>query len=429
MGGKKKEKIIKEEKKLDDDCKSKWIYYDKKLIYYCPIHEKYFEKECQFYKDPEIAKLPILDKNGNFKYPQTPILPLETIPEGFLAEKLEFTHIVVDSHRLVVNSQGVVVNFTQLVVKLSDVGLSQKKIAKKLGVSQQYICKVLKPFKGKGITERFHNFRIKFKAITNFDAIVLPEIKLNNGVSYKKIELQDYFIQVFRKSIIIVFKEYNNIVGLDVVSAQNKAYKMIEEVISRLPKEIVITDKVEEVVGRHNAFVNHPSAKYDLKIYDDEGKLRIISDHSKGKLEKETVNAEFCITDSKKIERHDKDMILKDGYTHSEAKTKIDGLEGLVIQSTTELTNVINTMKTDALVPLTAQLQLHLGVLGEIKEGTIEQKEATKQTNEVLKNIDASIHRFSKVTEKLNANISSKKTSRQTSKAHRIKAIKTKYGW
>ena len=149
------------------------------------------------------------------------------------------------------------------------------------------------------VFERYHNHGVKFDAVIDWDSLFkFPEFRLNNNVSYRRIDLPLGIVKVFKRSILITLRSSEDIKGLLVEEAVKVADSKIAECIKLLPSSIIISSSV--VVSRHNAFVNDPIAKAcpdPLKVIVN-GETRFISDKSKGFDEAEFVSKDFAVSDS-----------------------------------------------------------------------------------------------------------------------------------
>lgn len=201
--------------------------------------------------------------------------------------------------------------------------------SKNLHKKRRYVRKVKD-----SIFERYHNHGVKFDAVVQWDHLFkYDEVRLNNNVSYKRIDLPLAIVKVFKKSILVTLRSCEDIKGLDVESASIIAQNKIVESISKLPQAIEVKDF--DVVSRHNAFVNDPLAKSFSSInVCIAGEQRIISDKSKGRDELEFVSKEWCVNDSREYEKDltaliDKGLsrdflasalndLIKDRYFHAE---------------------------------------------------------------------------------------------------------------
>ena len=162
----------------------------------------------------------------------------------------------------------------------------------------------------RSITERFHSYRKKFDAVVDWDALFqYEEVLLNNNVKFKRINLEDAIVRVFRKSILVTIRSSMEVKGLDVKTAESRSKELVMDVLSKLPKAIRVKDS-GFLSSVHNAFINHPFAKKDVKVkVNDE--VRFISDNSHGNPEFEAVNPQFAISDSEAIEEDMKCLIDK----------------------------------------------------------------------------------------------------------------------
>jgi hypothetical protein len=181
------------------------------------------------------------------------------------------------------------------------------------------------------IYERFHSFRVKFNAEIDFEGINGDFTRLRNNVGFKRIEFPEAVVQVFKKSILVILRKNQELIGLPVKEANERSKQLIRSIVARLPREIKVTDS--KLVEVHNAFVNHPIAKRDVKVKVN-NETRFISDNSKGNPEFEAVNPIHAINDSECIESDivsliDKGLsrdflasalndLIKDRYFHAE---------------------------------------------------------------------------------------------------------------
>lgn len=172
------------------------------------------------------------------------------------------------------------------------------------------------------IYERFHNFGVKFDARVDWNALFkYPVVVLNPHSYYRRLDYVTALVKVFKKSILITLRASQDIKGLPVKQAEALALSKINDIISILPKAIIISNK--NVVNTHNAFVNHPTAKYNVNVKVD-GESRLISDNSKGMIEFEAVNPVHAVSDSEKLEVLNKDIITNVWDIPSVTKSKLD---------------------------------------------------------------------------------------------------------
>jgi hypothetical protein len=208
----------------------------------------------------------------------------------------------------------------------------------------------------RNIFERFHNYGVKFVAHIKWDYLFqYPEIHLRNNVSYKRLDFPTAIVKVFKKSILVTLRASEEVKGLNVKDAEKVSKIKLNEVLDLLPKCITLADP--ELVNVHNAFVNHPTAKHNVRVVVDDH-VRLISDHSKGHLEFEAVNPDHAISDSEILEKFNEDLIVNNPDPLSVQQNKID-----------YVVNVLDRYAT--------QMELHL---------TVEQK-----TSDVLDRISQSI--------------------------------------
>ena len=197
---------------------------------------------------------------------------------------------------------------------LCDQGLSQRQIALSVGKSQQYVSKVLKRSKSEKVHERFHNFRISFKAVVPFDDLDLP-VKSLHYTKYKLFDSKEFYCMIFPRSIMIAFHKAYNIYDKKCQVANDLAISKVNLYLDQIPKGIRILDDVIKVVSRHNAFMNDLIAKSvgksgdDLKVVIDD-EVRVVVDHSKGVHELEFVNKDHLLPDSTIYENFLGDLIM-----------------------------------------------------------------------------------------------------------------------
>jgi len=159
---------------------------------------------------------------------------------------------------------------------------------------RKYVKKV------KSIYERFHNYGVKFVAIINWDDVASDIFTINANSKYKRLDFDEAIVKVFKKSILITLRKNQEITNMPVKVAEALCLSIINKIVSKLPDSIKVS--VPDVVNTHNAFVNHPFAKSDVKVsVNDE--LRFISDNSKGSPEFEAINPKFAVSDSEHIEK------------------------------------------------------------------------------------------------------------------------------
>lgn len=221
------------------NCKKDWVIKDGDLGS-CPIHKQHFwvskGQKCKHYKaDPLIA-----DEENSKK---------KDLCEKPISKNI--TKTVADKHKSVADLYG-------MVADLHEKGCGIVAIAKKLGVSHQYISKIVRSLNSRGSSrERFHNYSLTFSAIVPFDSIDLPEIKLR-GWSYKKYKDDEFFVQVMRGKVLIRY--LRDIVGDRIVKSEYDAIERIKNFIkSWNVYNITFLDYI--VSSGHNEFMNNPIAK------------------------------------------------------------------------------------------------------------------------------------------------------------------------
>ena len=159
------------------------------------------------------------------------------------------------------------------------------------------------------IVERFHSYRVKFNAIVDWVSLFpYQEFSLNNSVVYKRIDFSKAIVKVFKKSILITLRSSCDIKGLPVKEAKLKADSIVQEILTLLPKGIVVLDG--NVSSVHNAFMNHPTAKHNITV-EVNGEKRLICDNSHGVSEFEAIHPRFAISDSEALEQDNAQLIDK----------------------------------------------------------------------------------------------------------------------
>lgn len=154
--------------------------------------------------------------------------------------------------------------------------------------------------KERRVIERFHSYRVRLEAKVDWVLVNGTLFNLRNNVQFKRLDFDLAFVQVFKKSILIVLRSKAEIKGLPVREAKFKADLIIKNIIQKLPKSIQVHDP--KVSSLHNAFINHPNALRNVKV-DIDREHRFISDNSKGKPEFEAIHPSFAISDSEAIEK------------------------------------------------------------------------------------------------------------------------------
>lgn len=204
-------------------------------------------------------------------------------------------------------------------IKKADVKASQKKSVK---IGNSLTKHRLVPTNSIGsVSERFHNFRVKFKADIDWDLISEKSVRLSKNNYFKRLEFDKAIVQVFRHSILIIIRASAEIKGMFVDDAKSLSKAIIKDVIDHLPSTIRIKDS--RVVATHNAFVGHPFAKDNVSVTID-GDKRWISDNSKGNMEFEAIHPDYAVPDSRVMECFMIDLITRPFDLPSVSKDKID---------------------------------------------------------------------------------------------------------
>lgn len=170
------------------------------------------------------------------------------------------------------------------------------------------------------VYERFHNFGVRFDAVVDWDALFKFEDFSFGRTIFKRLDFPLAIVKVFRRSILVTLRASQEVKGLDVREAERVSRLKVNEVLSLLPKSIIVSNP--DTVNVHNAFVNHPTAKYNVSVSVD-GEKRLISDNSKGLAEFEAVNPKFVVSDSEILERFNKDLIVNNPELLSEQQSKL----------------------------------------------------------------------------------------------------------
>lgn len=350
------------------NCKASWKGKDIDLAY-CPIHNQYFwtrkGQTCKYYTSIS---------DGEPK-----------------SEKVMSSGFTSNSQAITSNSQGV-----------PDLSITCKP-------KRKYNRKVTN-----SIWERFHNYGVKFNAEVMWDALFkYEEVRLRNNVSYKRVDLPLAIVKVFRRSILVTLRSSKEIVGLDVRSAESKAIGMVVDTVKALPKAIVVSDS--DLSSIHNAFVNHPTAKLfkevfdrEMVVKDDVGDVHLITDNSHGRHELEYPNKDTAVDKSVWREQYEADLIFN--------KPEFPSVQGKRIESNAKdigsVKDVLSVLKDDAILPLTAQLKLHLGV------------EEKQDKNMDLMNVN--LRKQNELLERQNILL---EQSKPQSKKDKARKILDKFGW
>jgi len=407
----------------------------------CSIHNKTFltGSNCPFFLDSEIVPLTrhmeTIKPKKNFK-----ILKINSIDD--INSKKEWDKInsrsfaSAKSTNKVVSVPKMVVTSKRLVVNLHEKGCNQKDIADELGVSQQYVSKILNSLKlGSDKRQRFHNLSLTFNATFNFWQFPESEYKTIpfGHTHYKNWDNGDFHIQIFTNGRILV--RYNrDVLGLKIFNNKEEAFRRMSNFLDEWNKPFGVRFISYVESTKHNAFINHPTAKVfkekfgrEMCVRNDGGKIILLTDNSHNDKELEYPDNETCVPLSEHRENYEKDLVSKEAYFPSEVKVKLDEHE----RKFSEFMNVLDEFKRDALIPLTAQLKLHLGV--ESKQDVNMDK-----MNVVLTKIESKIDNLSsssKVSDEVSPNIPCPIPSLKTiskydvERKEKIKRFIKEYGW
>lgn len=277
---------------MDVDCRDSWSKVEKTDHSVCKIHNKLF-------KTSEGCPLtPSLPMETSKKKKEFKILKIKSVDDekqkkgwddlnkmnspGEINTK---THK--PKHKKVVTSQ-------RMVVDLHEKGLSQSKIADELGVSQQYVSKVLRKIGSGGDgkkKERFHNFSLTFNAVFNYWSFPYKDVLFGRNNQYKVFDNIDFHVQIFTNGRIMI--RYNkDVIGLKIVENEAEAIRRILEFMNEWNSSnkfgIRFIDYV--ISSGHNEFMGNAIAHrlarqgQTIKYKDrDDGKDRTIIDFSPSK--------------------------------------------------------------------------------------------------------------------------------------------------
>jgi len=327
---------------VKSDCKSSWKGKDTELAF-CPIHDEHFwimrGKYCKFY-EKETHHI-ISDGNGKI-------------------EKEKSTGFTSNSQVITSNSQA--------------------------GLDLSITCKPKRSYKKTvkdSVYERFHNYGVKFTAVVQWDALFKFEEKnLRNNVSYKRVDLPNAIVRVFKKSILITLRSSKDIHGKLVREAESIAIQMVIDAVHQLPSAIKVDER--EVASIHNAFVNHPTAKLFKQVYgremnikDENGDTHLITDNSHGH-ELEYTNKESAVPLSEHRAQYEAHLIFKKPDFPTVQDRKITDMYGL-LHKTNDLLNKGN----DATLLEIENKRLHMEVLHEMKDTMKEIRDDLRRKNRV----------------------------------------------
>ena len=213
------------------------------------------------------------------------------------------------------------------------------------------------------VYERFHNHGVRFDAVVDWDNVNGLIISINRFSVYKRLDFDNAIVKVFKRSILVTLRSSSEIVGKLVRDAELLSILMIKGVLDLLPKEIKVSNP--EVVNVHNAFVNHPTAKYDVNVSVD-GERRLISDNSKGLPEFEAINPKFAVSDSEKLENFNRDLIVNDPDLPSVQASKLNRIVDVLDRYATqmELHLVVEQKTSDTLDNINSGLNSLIGLKG-----------------------------------------------------------------
>ena len=168
------------------------------------------------------------------------------------------------------------------------------------------------------------------------------KIKTVNKGFYKteKIIMDDWWVELNKDYALF---QLPNVHGKTAYDAYAKSVHKLREFAIEIQKQCGIQllnrQHMEfEVVSNHYALIKNAlakeynSSKQNLLVFDDEGKLRLLIDNSENLDEIEAVHGKKGKEDSHKVQTYFKDVIDEAHYRPSEAKQKIDRLEGASAQ-------------------------------------------------------------------------------------------------
>jgi hypothetical protein len=192
------------------------------------------------------------------------------------------------------------------------------------------------------IYERFHNFGVKFDAEILWEHLFkYDEVRLNNNVSYKRLDFDSAIVKVFRRSILVTLRSSAEILNMPVKQAEIESIKKVNEVLDMLPQAVKIKNR--KIVNVHNAFVNHPTAKHNVNVSVD-NEVRLISDNSKGFPEFEAVNPSYAISDSEILENFNRDLIVNNPEPLSVQSQKVGFIVDVLNDYATNMKKHIEVM-------------------------------------------------------------------------------------
>jgi hypothetical protein len=224
------------------------------------------------------------------------------------------------------------------------------------------------------VWERFHNYGVKFNSVVEWDHIFVEPTRLNNNVSYKRLDFSDAFVKVFRKSILVTLRASKEVRGELVKDAFSLSWGLVLDVLKLLPKAVIVSDN--EVVNVHNAFVNHPTARLFKKVFgremsvkDSDGKVHIITDSSHGNPETEHVNPLTAIPQSEYRESYEADLFFNKPKFPSEISHDVDNIKDTLNEVNKNLVeqNRVTLLEIE-------NKKLHMSVLYDIKDAVKELK-------------------------------------------------------
>ena len=160
------------------------------------------------------------------------------------------------------------------------------------------------------------------------------EIKNNYQTNFYIYNLE---VRLLENSVLIRFLD--DIYGNTSFEAKNKALNILYELLPKIESRlrVGILDKIDScnitIIKQHNALICNEiaklflEAKIPLKIYDNEGKLRVIADESHGIYELEAVNPLHGEEDAIKIQNFIKDVVINNAPLPSQLKQNVDNLD------------------------------------------------------------------------------------------------------
>ena len=197
---------------------------------------------------------------------------------------------------------------------------------------------------------RLHNLQFKVKILSKLSnwnkKKLITKLRIDYEFETKNWEINNnWFANYYTHNVevrimeeFILIRFLNDVFGADTTETKNKALDLLyKEVLPRVEKQLKI--KLGSLLScqiyiskQHFALINNEFAKLfienkiELKIYDEEGNLRLIADNSHGIAELEPTNLAYAESDCQKIKQVLTDYTVFDAPTPSDVKQAIDTL-------------------------------------------------------------------------------------------------------